>query len=831
MRDLFRPLAHALAALLVILITGDSCAQTTRVSGKVTDANTGEPLPFTSVAFLDSRITTSTDFDGVYHFDTYYATDSLRATSVGYVPLTFAVKRDQAQTIDFALRPALADLPEVVVTYTENSAFAVLRQVVRNKPANNRAKLAAYEYESYNKVEFDLNNITDDFKKKKLFKDFNFIFDYVDSTTKKPSLPIFMTETLSDVYYRQEPRARREVIKGNRVSGVENESITQFMGDMYQNVNIYENFLTLFGKNFVSPIADGGKAHYDYLLVDSNWVGRNWCYLIRFKPKHLQQLCFSGEMWINDTSFAVRRIDAGIDPGTNLNFVQDFAVHQEYDEVAHEVWMLTKDELFVDLNPLKDDGTKENPLQGLYGRRNASYRDFTINKPRDDTFFSGASEVVVDEDPLSEGSDYWDQHRHSQLSKRENDIYHMVDTMKRVPKFRTYLDIISTVVTGYYKAGLVEIGPYFNVYSFNPVEGNRFRMGLRTSDKFSKRTEYSGFLAYGTKDEEFKYGFGGRTFITKEPRQILGVNYSHDIEQLGQSTSAFRQDNVLSSAFRRTPNNKLTMVNEYRLTYEREWFQGFSTTLLLRSRTLFPRGGLSYKRYVEGEPEPLNVPSILTTEVALNTRYAYREKFVSGTFRRVSLGTKYPALELHAAFGVPGVFGSEYRYQKLVLRESQRVPTGALGNLRYVVEAGRIWGTLPYPLLIVHPGNETFYYDEGAYNTMNFFEFISDRYASVWVQQHFDGFFLNRVPLFRRLKWREVIGAKALIGDLDQKHANELVLLDIMRRLNDGPFVEASAGLENILKVLRVDGVWRLTYRDSPRATNFALRMKLTINF
>jgi hypothetical protein len=405
----------------------------------------------------------------------------------------------------------------------------------------------------------------------------------------------------------------------------------------------------------------------------------------------------------------------------------------------------------------------------------------------------------------------------------------MVDTMKRVPKFRTYLDIITTVVTGYYKAGPVEIGPYFNAYSFNPVEGNRFRMGMRTSDDFSKRMEYEGFLAYGTNDKELKYGIGGRGFISKEPRQLLGIYYAHDIEQLGQSTSAFRQDNVLSSAFRRTPNTKLTMVDEYKVTYEREWFQGFSTTLMFRARRLFPRGDLQYLRFQDDGP--LNVNSIRTSEVAVNTRFAYREKHVSGTFRRVSLGTNYPVFELHTAFGVPNLFASDHEYEKVVLHASQRVPTGALGNLRYAAEVGRVWGTLPYPLLIVHPGNETFYYDEGAYNTMNFFEFISDRYASVWLQQHFDGYFLNRIPLFRRLKWREVIGMKAVVGDLDGKHADELVLLPIMRRLSEGPFVEASAGVENILKVLRVDGIWRLTYRDSPRASNFALRMKLTINF
>ena len=807
-------------------------AQTTRVTGRVVDGATGEPLPFVNVGFQDTRISTNTDFDGLFSLDSYYATDSLRATCMGYKATTIKVLKDQAQTVEITLLPATADLQEVVVRYTENSAFAILRQVIRNKPANNREKLAAYEYESYNKVEFDLNNITEDFTKKKLFKDFAFIFDYVDSSEAKPFLPIFMTEALSDVYYRQDPRTRREVIKGNRVSGVENESITQFMGDMYQNVNIYDNFLDLFGKNFVSPIADGGKQHYNYLLLDSNWVGKNWCYRISFKPKHKQQLCFSGEMWVNDTSFAVRRIDAGIEPGTNLNFVQDFRVHQEYNEVAREVWMLTRDELVVDLNPLTEQGKeKKNPIQGFYGRRTATYRDFKINQPKDDAFYAGVSEVLVDIDPLSLGADYWDQHRHVQLTQRENDIYHMVDTMKTIPKFRTYLDIITTVVTGYYVTGPIEIGPYFNAFSFNPVEGSRFRMGARTSDAFSTRVEYEGFVAYGTKDQEFKYGLGGRGFITKEPRQILGAYYTHDIEQLGQSINAFRQDNILSSAFRRTPNTKLTLVDEYKLTYEREWFQGFSTTLLLRYRTLFPRGDLEYLRVRDVVNDPVTVNSIRTSEVAMNTRFAYREKFVSGTFRRVSLGTSYPAVELHTAFGAPNLFDSDYAYEKVVLRVSQRVPLGVFGNMRYAAEGGRIWGTLPYPLLIIHPGNETFYYDDGAYNTMNFFEFISDRYASLWMEQHFDGYFFNRIPLFRRLKWREVLGAKAVLGDLDAKHSDELLLLPIMRRLNDGPFVEANAGVENIFKVLRVDGVWRLTYRDNPGASLFALRAKLTINF
>ncbi len=820
--------------LACALVPLAAAAQTTRVTGTVSDAATGETLPFVNVSFVDSRIGTSTDIDGKYVLDTYYPTDSVRVSSVGYRTVTRAVKRDVAQVVDFQLAPATDELAELVITPTENSAFAVLRRVVANKPVNNRAKLAAYEYETYNKIEFDLNNITEEFTKKKLFKDLDFIFDYVDSTSEdKAFLPIFMTESLSDVYYRQSPRNRREVIKASKVSGVENESIRQFMGDMYQNVNIYDNFLVIFGKNFVSPIADGGKGYYKYLLVDSNWVGNNWCYHIEFKPKRPQELAFTGDMWISDTTYAVKQVRATIAPGANLNFVQGFHVEQHYEEVAREVWMLTRDNLVVDLNVIRDTGEKnKNAVQGFYGRRTATYENFIINKPRDDAFFAGADEVLVKIDPLSSSDDFWTTNRHVPLTKKEADIYHMVDTMKTIPRFRTYVDIVSTVVTGYYTKGKIDIGPYFTTYSFNPVEGHRFRLGARTSSNFSKRVEFEGHMAYGTKDGQFKFGLGGQAFTSTKRREILGLYYKRDIEQLGQSVNAFRQDNILSSAFRRNPNNKLTLVEEFKVSLEREWFTGFSNTGMVRYRNLYPRGSLAYIRPNEGPVPPTLLTNIRTAEISLNTRFAFREKFVSGDFRRLSLGTRYPTLELHAAVGVKGALGSEYGYEKLVAHVYQRLQLGALGWMRLNAEAGQVWGDLPYPLLLVHSGNETFYLDDAAFNTMNFFEFISDRYAQLFVEHHFEGLFFNRIPLFRRLKWREVVTAKAVMGDLDaERHAPVMLLLPGMYELSDGPFVEVSAGVENILKVLRVDGIWRLRYNDHPRTAPFALRLKLFVNF
>ena len=830
MRALLRPLL----LLLTLAMAAVAQAQSTRISGTVTDAVTGETLPAVNIVFRDSRVGTTTGIDGRYAIDTYYATDSLVFSFIGYVPRKVAVRRDRTQVIDVRLEPSATALAEVEVRPTgENPALEILRRVVRHKPANNREKLSAYQYEAYNKVEFDLNNITEEFTQKKLFRPFAFIFDNIDSTDAKPYLPIFMTESLSEVYYRQKPKARKEFIRGTKVSGVENESISQFMGDMYQNVNIYENFLVIFGRNFISPIADGGKGYYDYYLTDSAYVGRHWCYRLDFKPKRPQELAFQGTMWVNDTTYAVRRIEAGIPDKANLNFVQGFLVRQEYDQVAREVWMLVRDELVVDLNVIKDTGRpNKNHVQGLYGRRTATYRDFAINQERDEAFYAGSEEVVVAIDPLSLGSDYWDTHRHVPLTKKEHAIYHMVDTMKTIPRFRTYIDIVNTVVTGYYPLGDVELGPYFTTYSFNPVEGNRFRAGLRTSSQWSRRFEMEGYLAYGTLDQEFKYGVGGRGFITKEPRLIAGLYYKQDLEQLGQSTDAFRQDNILSSAFRRTPNNKLTLVEEYKAYLDREWFMGFSSMVMLRHRRLAPRGTLEYIVPTDAEEKTARISQLITTEAVLYTRFAYKEKYVAGDFTRVSLGTRYPALELSVAKGLQGVIDGQFDYTKVTARLYHRQPLGTFGFLRYWVTAGQLYSEpLPYPLLILHAGNETFYFDELAFNTMNFFEFVSDRYASLYLDHHFDGLFLNRIPLFRRLKWREVVGAKAVVGALDRKHEQEMVLLPFTYDLSGGPFAEVSLGVENILKMLRVDMVRRLTYLDHPNTKPWAFRVRMNVTF
>lgn len=799
-------------------------SQTTKVRGKVTDASTGEAMPFVNVHFIGTKSGTSTAIDGTYTLETYYVSDSLQASFIGYKAMSKAVRRDRDQVINFELTPSSVEIEaaEVIATDEENPAHPIVRGILRNRDINNREKLEAYEYELYNKVEFDLNNITEEFRDRRIFRPFEFIFENLDSTQEKVYLPIFMMESLSNFYYRKNPKTEKEIINATKVSGVENQSVSQFLGDMYQNVNIYDNNIIVFGKSFVSPISSLGFGFYKYYLMDSTFIENKWCYQIKFLPRRKQELTFEGDFWVNDTTYAIKEVDATIAEDANINWIYGLNVRQEYDEVEHEVWMLTKDQLVVDFN-IADK------TMGFYGRKTTTYKDFVINTPRSDDFYRGISDVIVADDATKKDASFWVDARHIGLTENEVSVYNMVDSLKTIPQFRTIADVITLFVSGHYVIGNFELGPYYTLYSFNPVEGNRFRLGGRTSNQFSTRLMLEGYTAYGLRDQRFKYGGGLTYMLSKQPRMVIGFSGKRDVEQLGQAEGAFREDNVLSSLFRRNPANKLTNVEQYRGFFEREWFYGLSNQLIVSHRNLKPLGALSYEKYNDAK-NIVPVNALTTTEVTLYTRFAYKEKFVSGEFERVSLGTKYPTLEIAYTLGIPELWGSDYESQKLIVRVKDKIRFGPLGYVKLRVEGGKIWGNLPYPLLQLHQGNETFFYDESAFNTMNFFEFVSDEWASASVTYHMDGLVLNKIPLFRRLKWREVISAKGVVGGFDPQNENELLLPENTYTLTK-PFVEAAIGIENIFKVLRVDALYRLSYLDNPDIVKFGIRAKLQVDF
>ena len=698
--------------------------------------------------------------------------------------------------------------------------------MIANKPFNNKRKLEAYQYESYNKVEFDLSRIPKEMREKKIFKPIQFVFDNVDSINsgEKPSLPIFITESLSELYYRSNPSLRKEIIKASKVTGIENTSISAIMGDMYQNINIYDNNILVFGKDFASPISDNGLFYYKYYLEDSVYIGNTRCYHIRFKSKRPQELCFSGNMWISDSTWAVKRIEMSIPKGANINFINNANIIQEFTRID-STWMLSKDRLVIDF------AMNEKQI-GVYGRKTTSYKNFTINQPKEVKFYEFGDKIIVEDDASKKTDEFWDANRHDSLSIREKKIYHMIDTIKTLPIYRTWVDVLTIFISGYKKVNNFEIGPYFNLLSYNRIEGPRIRFGGRTSSKFSRWYELNGYLAYGFKDEKYKYGIVFKSFITKTPhRQLVGMNYKSDYEILGQSQNGFSQDNLFASLFRTSPLTNLTRVDNTEAWYQREWMDGLSSKVSLVGRTITPLILNAYQ-YYKRDGSIASKENIRNTEARLNVRFAYKEKFLNGDFSRISLGTKWPVIQLNYAKSLQNAFQGEYDYQKVTLNLSDRVRlVSLLGYTDYTLEAGQIFGTLPYPLMELHGGNETYVYDYMAYNMMKYYEFASDRYASIGVFHHFEGLLFNKIPLVKKLKWREVVTCKALWGSVNEKNKKTILFPSTLSALGNEPYVEVSAGIENIFKLFRVDALWRSTYLKPRAIDNFGVKVGFQLAF
>lgn len=816
--------------LICLIFSGNSViAQDTKIRGKVLDKISKEPIPFVNIVFQNKRnIGTISDFNGEFFLETRTPTDSIIISYIGYKSQTIKVKKGQFQEINIDFESDDIKLDEVVVLPGENPAHRIIKNIVDRKEQNNPDKLDAYSYEVYNKLEIDVNNIDENFKKNKTFKHFQFVFDYIDTSaiTGKNFLPMFISETLSDYFFRKNPKSEKEIIHANKISGISNESISQLMGQMYFKVNIYDNFIDAFGKGFVSPIANFGKMYYKYYLIDSMYIGNQWCYQISFKPRRKQEPTFTGDFWVHDTTFAIKKLQFRIADDANINFIKDLVVNQEYERVDNDVWMMSKDKVFVDFN-LADKSV------GFFGRKSTSFKNFKFNQQVDHKIFEEINNIIVSKEATEKDEEFWLKARHDSLTKKEKSIYAMVDSIKEVPMFKTFVEIVTLFVTGYKEFKYVEFGPYFKTYSFNPVEGTRVRIGARTTYTFSKKFQLDAYVAYGFKDEKIKYGFGTNLILNLAPLHQFRLFHMNDMEQLGVSENAFMHDNILASILARNPNYKLTRIEQYMAYYEKEWFFGFSNKIIFSHRSIFPTDSITFTRYASSD----TLLHLRSAEVTLRTRFAYQEKFILGKQSRVSLGTKYPQITVDFTAGLKDIIGSNYDYYKIRLNIIHYFNTYPLGYFKYVIDAGQIFGNAPYPFLELHKGNETYTYDELAFNMMNYYEFVSDKYVSLFAEQHLEGFFLNRVPLFRRLKFREVVSAKGIIGELSPanreilKFPSTLTALEGDKIGNPKPYFEASVGVENILKIIRIDAVWRLAYLDRPNISKFGIRGTLQIRF
>ncbi len=845
--------------IFLFLCAGLSLAQksapTTIVKGQVFDAKTGEKMPFVNVQFDVTNVGLACDIDGNFYIETQSASAKLKISYVGYQTQMLDVVIGTTNNYTVKLQEGNV-LNEVVIKKTKyrrknNPAVDLINKVIANKNKNRKEGLSYYSYNKYDKVELALNNVTDKMKNNFIFRGIKFIFENVDTNkfNGKVSWPFYFREAITDVYHRKSPENNHEVKVGEKQSNLgflDKEGISSYVQNMYQDVDLYDDAVYLFTTQFTSPLSPIANGIYHFYILDTVKFKEDSCIRLYFSPSNKTDLAFNGRLYISakDSSYAVRKIDIGVPGDINLNWVSQLTISQEYDFVKTEGYpralMLTKDELVMDYAIGNRDSVRT-----VMGKKTTSYKDYVVNKPIPDSIFAKTSPVTYSDNLFQKNDSFWVANRHDTLKKVEKGVYLTMDSLNNNRKFKTFITVAKLAIEGYASIGGFDLGPTNAFYSFNYIEGFRARLGGRTNPKFSNRWNVEGYAAYGFKDQHWKellnvrYNFAGSQQILKYPLNEFRAFYTNEIKIPGQQLAFVNEDNFFLS-FKRGVNDKMIYTESYGGEYINEDRNGFSYTLNAKNTRYTPAGNLRFDYYDAGELR--SKASTDETESSITLRYAPHDKFYQGGGFRIPILTKYPIISLTYAHGFKGILNSNYNYNNLHLQAEKVFYLSPIGYADITVEAGRTFGQVPFPYLTIHHANQTYAYQYDSYNLMNYLEFISDKYASVNIYYNMSGFIFNRIPLIRKLKWREVFTFKALWGGIDAqnmpspenglfKFPTDAAGNQVSFALTSRPYMEASVGVANILKFIRIDYMWRLSYLDNPNVTKGGIRFRIKLDY
>ena len=815
---------------LFFLIASGSFAQYT-LKGKVIDAETGDPIAFASVFLKGKTSGTTTDFEGNYFFKTSSIGDSLSVSYLGYTTQSKVFTQNPEQTLNFQLWPVAFELGTFVFEAGENPAFEVIRQAVAKRDEYDKRKLDAYQTKNYTKIEIDIDNLSEEFNQRKSVRSVTAVLDSIRQLTNEEGekiLPVFFSETVSSFYYRNNPELRKEVIEKTKVTGVgitDGSTTSQITGSVFQEYNFYSNWLQILNKDFISPIADGWKTYYDYDLLEDVLVGQDSCYKLQVYPRREQDLAFTGTIWIKKSDYSIKQVDLTIPKAANLNFVERIKIQQELVATTAGALMPSKTRVLLKIGQLTDNSA------GLLAKFYTATDSIVVNQALETAFFDQA--VVLKPDFNQVSADYWKARRPDPLSEEELAVLQMVDTLKRIPIIRFYSESLKFFATGYLPVKKLDLGPWTEFGNYNNVEGLRFGFGMRTNYSFSNRFLVEGYGAYGTKDQRWKYKFASTWILSRRHWTTLGVRVGRELDQVGLEMENLEGNSIFLAASRFGTLRRPFVSTNQRITFQREFFKGFLVTSSLNKSQFDPLFEFYYLEKEGGVPQT----SFQATEIRAGIRYGRDEVILINDNTRASLGSiKWPIVELNYTKGIPSL-GANLNYTKLNFYVYHRINLGLLGVGRYEIDAGKIWGEVPYPLLKNHLGNETLFYTTAAFNTMNFNEFASDRFVSLRYRQSFEGFLFNSIPLLKKLNWRMVGNANVLMGSVQDQNLFNLPqtsadgrILDSFGRLDPKvPYVELGYGIENIFRFFRVDFFHRMTYLDQPEARPFHVKISAQV--
>jgi hypothetical protein len=817
---------RSLLFAICFLFSGSLLAQYT-IRGTVTDAETGDPIAFANVILKGTNTGITTDFEGNYLIQAKSLSDSLLVSYLGYRSQSKALSNQADQALNFQLRPTAFDLEAFVFESGENPAFEIIRRASAKRKEFDKRSLTAFETKNYTKIEIDIDNLSEDFRQRKSVQKVTAVLDSIQELTNDEGekiLPVFFSETVSKFYYRNNPQLRKEVIEKSKVTGVgitDGSTTSQITGSVFQEYNFYQNWLPILNKDFISPIADGWKTFYDYDLLDSVLVGQDTCYKLQVYPRREQDLAFSGTIWIKKDDYSLKQVDLTIPKTANLNFVDRIKIQQELEPSTAGPLIPSKTRVLIKIAQVTDE------TAGLLAKFYTATDSVVVNTPQATSFFNQAVELKPDFGVTE--PDFWVENRPDPLSSEELAVLQMVDTLKTIPIIRFYSEGLKFFATGYKPIGKVDIGPWPGFFNYNNIEGIRLGIGLRTNYKFSKKWELKGYMAYGFEDEAWKYSGSVTRILDRNRWTTVQVYSSKEIDQVGLEIANLQGNSIFLAASRFGTLRSPYLSTNHGLNVQREFFKGFLVKAGFNAGNFDPLYNFFYLEEGSGDYRS----NFQTSEVRLGVRYGRDEIIIINDNERASLGSlKWPIFEVNYSRGVQ-TLGGDLDYTKLSFYMYQRINMGLLGVGRYELDAGRIFGEVPYPILKNHLGNETLFYTTAAFNTMNFTEFTSDQFFSIRYRHAFEGFFLNSVPLIKKLKWRAVGNANVLWGSVSDANLAKIPAfdpngnpLDTFGRLYfDTPYLELGYGIENIFKFFRVDFFHRMTYLDNPGAKPFHVKV------
>lgn len=825
--------------LLLILFSSFSGFAQTTITGIIRDKISRQPVPSVTVSFMEMKGAVVSNGEGQFKISTDKEIRGLRFSAVGYKPLHYRFTENTGHQLFIELEENSHQLEGVSIQAPKrppyrnknNPAVELIRKVIDNRDKNTARRDTNISFRQYEKLNLALNMATDKAHKSSLLRKFSFLLKTADTTKKsgRSLIPIFMQEKLSQFSQTMEHRNVKILDeKQSRIDQyLDEDGINEYLKRIYQHVDVYDHDIGLGSQKFLSPISSIAPEFYKYFIIDTLNQGSLKVVHLMFSPRSKQDMLFMGELFVPlDGHYAVQRVNLSVNKEINLNWVNDFQAEISYEQNAAGQYYIAKSVMAMDLGLFKGKAS-------VFGEKTILTTDYQLRKKE---------LILTDLHSLMPKSPLDTFKRPMQLSAMEKNAYNNIDSLKNSPKFKRMMGLGALVISGYLKEGPIDIGPVTSFYSFNHIEGKRFRIGGRTNEDFSDKVLLEGHVAYGMRDKTWKYAMAAAysfkpSGLFRFPVSTFTLRHSYETQIPGQDLAFLEEDNFLLS-FKRGINDKWMYNRKWSAEYFQETKDHLSFRIGYRNQELDPTGGLVFQPAAGGDP----VKSLQLSEFTSEIRWAPHEQFYQGKRFRRPIKNPYPIFTLRASAGFKNFLGGDYNYQNISMNIYKRLYLSPFGYSDITLEGGMVLGKVPFPLLNIHRANQTYAYQLQAYNLMNFMEFMSDKYASANIDHAFNGIFLNKIPLLKKLQLREVASFKILYGGISSKNlpennpdayrfATDKQGIQSSFPLGKTPYMEGSIGISNIFKILRVDYVRRFNYLDNPHVAKWGIRARIHVDF